>query len=110
MKNTVLGNVLAHCKPPSLINRREELPVSGFSPAKSRNGWFSAGIQILSQRLSAANRLFRWKTVGVTKEYAKERLRTAADFRVVTPTLLHRWKQLQRGRGTRYCKFNHGEM
>lgn len=56
----------------------------------------------------AANGPFRWKTVGVTNEYAKENLRTAAEFRVVTPTQLHRWKQPQSGRETRYCKFNHG--
>lgn len=56
----------------------------------------------------AANRPFRWKTDGVKNEYARERLRTAADFRVVTPTQLHRWKQSQSGRETRYFKFNHG--
>jgi len=48
----------------------------------------------------------------VTNEYAKERLRTAADVRIVTPTQLHRWKQSRGGRETSYCyaqKFNHGK-
>lgn len=98
MKNSVLGNVLGHCKPPSLINRGENCQLVDFPLLNSEMAVLGQVFKYSHRDSTAANRSFRWKTVGVTNEYAKERLRTAADFRVVTPTQLHRWKQPQRGR------------